>query len=75
MDEYTPQSREKVREHQNAELVRQVVAAKKWVEEAKKHYQESLTLCFDQGITATRLGRELGVSETAIRMYKKRHGL
>lgn len=62
-------------EETKTELVRQVVAARKWVEEAKQHYKDTLTLCFDQGVTSTRLSRELGLSETAIRMYKKRHGL
>jgi len=57
------------------ELVKQAVAARRWMEEAKKHYQETLTMCFEQGITSTRLSRDLGISETAIRMYKKRHSL
>jgi hypothetical protein len=62
-------------ESTHQELVKQVVAARKWMEEAKKHYHDTLALAFAGGVSSTRLARELGLSETAIRMTKKRHML
>lgn len=57
------------------EMVKQVVAARKYQEEAKKHYYEMLGMALDAGVSPTRLARELHVTEAAIRMAKKRHNL
>lgn len=65
------QSREEVAQ----ELVRRAVRARQWMEDAREQYHEALTDALDARVSYTRLAREMGVTEAAVRMYRKRHDL
>lgn len=57
------------------ELVRRAVRARQWMEDSRGLYHEALSDAFVGGVTSSRLAREMGVTEAAIRMYRKRNGL
>ena len=57
------------------ELVRRAVRARQWMNDSKTLYHEALGDAFVGGVTSSRLAREMGVTEAAIRMYRKRNGL
>lgn len=57
------------------ELVRRAVRARQWMADSKNLYHEALEDAFVGGVTSSRLAREMGVTEAAIRMYRKRNNL
>lgn len=56
------------------EALKQVKAAKRAREKAAHTYESALFRCVELGFTNVELARALGVSETAIRLYRKRNG-
>lgn len=57
------------------ELIQQAVKARQYMEEATEQYKEALTEALNGRITIAKLARELGVSDNALYVYKRRHGL
>lgn len=44
-------------------------------EKAKQEYIDAIQACVDAGLSNTYIASLCGVSEVAIRMYRKRHGI
>lgn len=57
------------------ELIQRVVKARQYMEEATDQYKEALTDALDHRITIAKLARELNISDNALYVYKRRHGL
>lgn len=57
------------------ELIQQVVKARQYMEEATEQYKEALTEALNGRITIAKLARELDISDNALYVYKRRHGL
>lgn len=52
-----------------------LVAAQRNRQDVMHAYREAIELAVENEWTNTRIARTLGVSEAAVRMYRKRHGM
>lgn len=58
-----------------SEGLKSLKAAAKAREKASEQYLEAMKQCVAEGLTNVAMARAVGVSETAIRLYKSRKGL
>ena len=61
-------------EHADDPLIR-LKTVKELMDRSKLHYDFWLKECVKDGFSNVRIARELGLTEAAIRMYRKRNGL
>jgi DNA-binding NarL/FixJ family response regulator len=52
-----------------------LVTAREDMELSQEQYKVALALAIQDGYSNVKIARMLGISETAVRRYRKRHGL